>query len=201
MGGIAILLSDVRREDVGMVIQVAMSATFLVAGVAKVHQPSAAAAAMVQFKITRVPHLGLSRLLGAAECLIGFGLLAPMPYDIPATIAASVAGSVFTLAILAALRRGEEFACHCFSTSDRTPISGRTALRSAAICAVGLLLSVDAAWHDRQGSWIRDVEVGIAVVGICVLCIQLRKLQNVRRLASQDLNWSDVREMYYSRQV
>jgi len=204
VGGLSLLLAIARRDDVGMVAAICLGSVFAVAGCEKLRHPDAAAGAIVGFRITASPRPGLGRLLGAAEVGIAIGLLAPAPYYVVGAGLAAIAGVTFWALVMAALRRGDEFACHCLSASDDTPISRQTAMRALAIGCMGVLLTVDAVFAAQTLSvdrWIVDLVIGSALVAMFLLFSSVARLRRIARVAVTGINWVDVREMYYSRRV
>lgn len=114
--------------------------TFLVAGVAKLANPRAAAVAVAAFGAPAFAR-PLLRLLPVGEVLVAAALAFAVTAW-PGSWVAAVLLSIFIVAMLANLARGRRPACNCFGQIRPTPISGLSVLRNVVLLGLAVWLVV-----------------------------------------------------------
>lgn len=162
------------------VIAGGLAAVLLFSAGAKLLEPNWAAAAIMEFRVARRKRTLYARVLATAELLLGTALLMPSRLILAmALVTAVLLFGLFTALQVAALRRGERFACGCFG--DDQPISPRTVIRTAALCALAATGAIVA--QANVPSF--EITFYTALGGLS-LFLALRSLSSVRRYALFD---------------
>jgi hypothetical protein len=115
-----------------------LALVFLWSGSAKVRRPLLAAAALVDFGVTKRPRPGHGYLLGGVELALGLALAAMAP-QVP-TLAAAVVLTVFAVFVVRAVLNGARFPCGCFG-EWHAAISPLTAARTVFLAVLAWALA------------------------------------------------------------
>lgn len=142
-----------------LLARLGLAAVFAVAAAAKLADRTAFAETLERFRLPPVA----APAVPAAELAAALLLLVPGCARVGAA-AALVLLALFTAAIAATLRRGEQPDCGCFGASSRTPVGPGTIVRNGALAAVAAVVLVEGAGAPPRGStlWI------VLLVGLVV---------------------------------
>lgn len=158
-----------------------VTGVLLVAGAAKLAQPSATATAL---RAIRVPSPMLStRVLGAAELALTIAAIATGAPLLWAGIALAYAG--FTVFILWALRDGGIVgSCGCFGREDTPPTPGHAGFNAAAAAIAALAVSEPSRLSDFDGSVFEGILfTAFVILGIALAVAMLTELPRTLALA------------------
>jgi uncharacterized membrane protein YphA (DoxX/SURF4 family)/thiol-disulfide isomerase/thioredoxin len=118
-------------------------------------------------------------LLPAVEAIVAAALLIEPAARIGAA-GALVLLAIFTAAIAATIRRGEDVECHCFGQASADPVGPRTLLRNGALAAIAIMaLATDppslTGWlGDRSAAEIVALLLGFTTVVLAALAVRYR---------------------------
>lgn len=121
----------------------------------------------------------------AAELAVALLLLVPASARAGAA-AALVLLALFTAAIIAALRRGDEVDCGCFGAASRAPVGPETLVRNTALAALGVLVLWEGAGAPPAGTtlWIVLLAVLAAAQAWLVRQLLVRNGRLLERLGA-----------------
>jgi hypothetical protein len=164
---------------------------FAWSGLAKLRRPRRAALAIVEFGVTSRTNPLFGFGLGAIEVALAAALVL-WPSRRPALAAVMMTLSVFLVLIVRSLARGELFPCYCFG-NDASVISWMTAVRTAGLTAVALLLFAN--WTIAlRDPWL-EANAAMGAAGTLLILILVTKLPALwnwnREVVSHFRNLSD----------
>lgn len=156
-----------------LIARLLLAATFIVAGAAKLADPSGSRRAAAGFGVPDrlAPAVGYG--LPIAELVIGVALI-PTATARWAALGAFALLATFIVAIGLNLARGRTPDCHCFGQMHSTPVGWPTIVRNGGLAAIATFILV-AGWNDSGASavgWLGDlsgVETVLLLGGVLVL--------------------------------
>lgn len=194
-GGLSEALDATSQSGLSLAARLVLAGVFGIAGLTKLRDPSAAASAMMHFRIVR-KHRGWSaRALGVLELGIAAALVIGQGSAVPAFAAALLLGAFATL-IASALRRGESFPCSCLSTHE-DHIDARTLERTIVL----LMVAIAAAAAPVRGFLdLREVvSAGVVAggaIGVWTLFAAYRRdSANRRKFLKTQVDWQLAAEL------
>jgi uncharacterized membrane protein YphA (DoxX/SURF4 family) len=122
-----------------VLIRIALSAVFAVAGVTKVLDPRGTREAMKNFRSPEALAPVLSFVLPIAELAIAVGLLVDRTTGVSALAALLVLG-LFIVAISVNLARGRTHDCHCFGQLYSRPLGWSTLMRNLIFALAAVIV-------------------------------------------------------------
>jgi len=126
--------------------RIAVGVVLLVAGVAKLCQPSWPATAKAFGAPARlIPALPWVEIVLGALLVSGVGL----PWT---ALAAAVLLAGFTLLVAVRLRRGDAVPCGCFGETSPAPVGRDTVLRNLLLVILAMVAAADRGQHDGLAS-------------------------------------------------
>jgi len=118
--------------------------TAALAGKLRAYQFSEFVLSLRRFSIPKWLRKAVARGVIVAEGALVVALLVPMATRVAGLAAAGLL-SVFTVALIGRLRRGDRAPCHCFGSSGH-PLGVSNIIRNCAGIACSLLTAADAGW-------------------------------------------------------
>lgn len=138
--------------------RIAVGVVLLVAGVAKLCQPSWPATARAFGAPARlVPVLPWAEVVLGALLTSGVGL----PWT---SLAAAAALAGFTVLVAARVRRGDAVPCGCFGETSPAPVGRDTVLRNLLLVILAVTAAADRGQHDGLASALLGVAGGLVIV-------------------------------------
>lgn len=149
--------------------RIAVGVVLLVAGVAKLCQPSWPATAKAFGAPARlIPMLPWVEIVLGALLVSGVGL----PWT--AVAAAALLGG-FTLLVAVRVRRGDAVPCGCFGETSPAPVGADTVLRNLLLVVLAVMAAADRGQHDGVGSALLGAGGGLVIVAESRLRTGLRR--------------------------
>jgi hypothetical protein len=152
---------------------------FVRTGATKLRDPIGTRIAVLDYRLIPARAAGIAALgLGAAELLVGLGLLAGLA---SAALGGVVLLALFSGAAASALVRGLDIDCHCFGEGEK--LSPATVSRNAALAApllAGLLLGAPSSLLAPQLlhaplPYLLSVGSGVAIVAAAVAAVRVNR--------------------------
>lgn len=145
-----------------LVCRLALAAIFVVAAVAKAVNRDGSRRALAQFGVPAPVVPAAVILLPLAELAVAV-MLVPVATAGLAALAAVALLAVFTLAIGAAVARGDDAECHCFGNVSSRPVGAGTLARNVGLLALAGVVAVGGAGVSAT-AWIGDLSTPEAVL-------------------------------------
>ncbi len=123
-----------------LTVRVGVAVTFAVAGVLKLLDREDTGESLRQFGVPRSLVAAATVVLPAVELVVAV-LLVPAPTAVLGAVAAAVLLTVFSVAVLRLLRRGESVACRCFGRHSERPVGPRTLVRNGILLALSVWIA------------------------------------------------------------
>jgi hypothetical protein len=121
------------------IVQWFLATIFAWSGLVKLHRPTSAAMAMVDFGVVRRVHPALGWFLGVVELTLAVALALLLLPQITLLLSAILLW-LFTIVIARSLWHGEIFACFCFGDAD-SELSRWTLLRTSTLTLIATLMA------------------------------------------------------------
>jgi uncharacterized membrane protein YphA (DoxX/SURF4 family)/thiol-disulfide isomerase/thioredoxin len=168
-------------ETVVLGLRVLLAVVFVAAGIGKLLDLEGSRRAMRDFGVPERAVVVAGTALPLAELAVGLGLIFPASARW-AALAAFVLLAAFVVAIVRAMRRGEQPDCHCFGQIHSAP-AGRTTLARNAVLAAGAAVVVVYGSGPAVDTWVsaRSASQLVAVAaGVCAI-VAVAYAWNIRR--------------------
>ena len=167
-----------------LILRLVLAGVFCVAGMAKLFDPAGSEKAFADFGVPKSIAKTFVYLLPAIELLIAVSLLF-VSTSWFAAIGASGILTIFTVAMLYQMAKGNAPDCHCFGQIHSEPVGRSSVLRNAAMIALAGFLVVQG--QSGQGfSLIRsDQDVLTVVLGLTIVAMLSAGLMFLKRISDQ----------------